>query len=87
MIQLTAIVAGQPCTMLTGETLKEAAKSCKDRFGTRFEGFDMPDWQRQAHEKWGEFQAKEIDRQELNDWLIGQGEQAAIRALFNRLRG
>lgn len=87
MIQLTAIVAGQPCTMLTGETLKEAAKSCKDRFGTRFEGFDMPDWQRQAHEKWRAFMAKEIDRQELNDWLKLQGEQVAIRALFNRLRG
>jgi hypothetical protein len=87
VIQLTAIVAGQPCTMLTGETLKEAAKSCKDRFGTRFEGFDMPDWQRQAHEKWRAFMAKEIDRQELNDWLKLQGEQVAIRALFNRLRG
>jgi hypothetical protein len=87
VIQLTAIVAGQPCTMLTGETLAEAGRSCRDRFGSRFEGFDMPDWQRQAHEKWRAFMAKEIDRQELNDWLIGQGEQVAIRALFNRLRG
>jgi hypothetical protein len=86
VIQLTAIVAGQPCTMLTGETLKEAAKSCKDRFGKRFEGFNMPDWQRAAHEKWREFQAKEISRQELEGWLSGQGEQAAIRGLFNRLR-
>jgi len=47
----------------------------------------MPDWQRAAHEKWREFQAKEIDRQELNDWLKGQDEEAAIRGIFNRLRG
>jgi hypothetical protein len=87
VIQLFAIVAGRSFPMLTGETVKEAAKSCKDRFGTRFEGFDMPDWQRAAHEKWGEFQAKEIGRQELNDWLAGQGEQTAIRGIFNQLRG
>jgi hypothetical protein len=73
--------------MLTGEPIKEAAKSCKDRFGKRFEGFDMPDWQRAAHEKWAAFMAKEIDRQELNDWLKGQDEEAAIRGIFNRLRG
>jgi len=87
VIGLIAIVAGQRATMLTGETIKEAAKSCKDRFGTRFEGFDMPDWQREAHEKWAAFMAKEIGRQEMEGWLAGQGEQVAIRALFNRLRG
>jgi hypothetical protein len=87
VIQLFAVVSGQSFPMLTGNPLAEAGRSCRDRFGTRFEGFDMPDWQRQAHEKWRAFMAKEIDRQELNDWLIGQGEQAAIRALFNRLRG
>ena len=87
MIQLFAIVAGQSFPMLTGNPLADAAKSCRDRFGTRFEGFDLPDWLRQAHEKWGEFLAKVISRQELNDWLAGQGEEVAIRALFNRLRG
>jgi len=73
--------------MLTGEPIKEAAKSCKDRFGARFEGFDMPEWQRAAHEKWAEFQAKEISRQDLEGWLKGQDEEAAIRWIFNRLRG
>jgi hypothetical protein len=87
VIQLTAIVSGQPVPMLTGNPLAEAAKSCKDRFGARFEGFDMPDWQRAAHEKWAAFMAKEIDRGELNDWLSGQGEEVAIRGIFNRLRG
>jgi hypothetical protein len=87
VIGLIAIVAGQSFPMLTGNPLADAAKSCRDRFGTRFEGFDMPDWQRQAHEKWGEFQAKEISRQELNDWLAGQGEEVAIRGIFNQLRG
>lgn len=87
MIGLIAIVAGKSFPMLTGETLAEATRSCRDRFGKRFEGFDMPDWQRVAHEKWAGFQAKEISRQELNDWLKGQGEEMAIRGIFNRLRG
>jgi hypothetical protein len=39
MTQLTAIVDGKSCTMLTCENLEDAAKSCKDRFGNRFKGF------------------------------------------------
>ena len=87
MIQLTAKVSGKDCIMLTPGPLAESGRSCRDRFGSRFEGFDMPDWQRAAHEKWAAFMAKEIDRGELNDWLSGQDEEAAIRGIFNRLRG
>jgi hypothetical protein len=39
MNQLTAIVDGKRATMLTEGSIAEAARSCRDRFGARFEGF------------------------------------------------
>jgi hypothetical protein len=72
--------------MLTGETLAEAGRSCRDRFGARFQGFDLQPWELAAHQKFAEFLADDITRRQLNEWLIGQVKQTAIRGLFNRLR-
>jgi len=36
VIQLTAIVDGKQATMLTGNSIEEAERSCRDRFGAMF---------------------------------------------------
>ena len=87
MIQLTAIVDCKPCTMLTGEGIAGAVQSCKDRFGSRFEGFAPIPVEIVARAKWAEFKAGDVTRQELDLWLDGQDDEQEIRACFNRLRG
>ena len=87
MIQLTAIIAGKACTMLTGESIADAMQSCKDRFGARFEGFDAIPVETIARAKWAEFREGYVSRAELDLWLKEQDEEAEIRAIFNRLRG
>lgn len=85
MIQLTAIIAGQPCTMLTGETIEGAEQSCRDRFGARFEGFAKVSLEIRARSAWSRYRAKQMSRKELEDWLGRQGEnEKAIREIFNR---
>lgn len=87
MNQLTAIVAGKRCTMLTGESLEEAARSCRDRFGARFEGFDPVPIETLAKMKWSEYRNKKISRPELEAWLAEQDDEQDIRAMFNTMRG
>ena len=87
MIQLTAIVAGRSFPMLTGEPIAEAARSCRDRFGARFEGFAPISVEIVAKAKWAEFKAGDVSRAELEAWLGGQDDEQEIRACFNKLRG
>ena len=87
MIHLTAIVDGQPSTMLTGNSIAEARRSCVDRFGARFEGFAPIPVETVARSKWAEYQAKKITRAELEAWLAGQDDEQEIRVIFNKLRG
>jgi len=87
VIQLTAIVAGRSFPMLTPEPIAEAAKSCADRFGARFEGFAPIPVEIVARSKWAEFKAGDVSRAELEAWLGGQDDEQEIRACFNRLRG
>ena len=87
MIQLTAMIDGKPCTMLTGESIAGAVQSCKDRFGSRFEGFAPIPVEIVARSKWAEFKAGDLERAELEAWLGGQDDEQEIRACFNRLRG
>ena len=87
VIGLTAIVDGRRCTMLAGNSIEEAGRSCIDRFGSRFEGFAPIPVEVVARAKWSEYRAKEISREELNEWLAGREGEAEIRACFNRLRG
>ena len=87
MIQLTAIVDGRRCTMLTGNSIAEARRSCVDRFGARFEGFAPIPVETVAKAKWAEYRAKQITRAELEAWLAGQDDEAEIRKHFNLMRG
>ena len=87
MIQLTAIIGGQHATMLTPEPIAEAAKSCRDRFGARFEGFAPIPVEIMARSKWSEFKGGDVSRADLDAWLIGQDDEQEIRAIFNGLRG
>ena len=87
MIQLTAIIDGQHATMLTGEPIAEAARSCVDRFGARFEGFAPIPVEIVARAKWAEFKAGDVSRADLEAWLSGQDDEQEIRACFNKLRG
>ena len=87
MIQLTAIVDGQPSTMLTGNSIEEARRSCIDRFGARFEGFAPIPVETVAKAKWAEYRAKQITRAEMEAWLKGREDEKAIRKLFNQMRG
>ena len=87
MIQLTAIIVGQHATMLTGEPIAQAARSCRDRFGYRFQGFAPIPVEIVARSKWTEFKAGDVTRQELDLWLKDQDDEQEIRACFNRLRG
>ena len=87
MIQLTAIIGGQHATMLTPEPIAEAARSCRDRFGDRFQGFAPISAETLARAKWSEFKAGDVSRQDLDLWLKGQDDEQEIRACFNKLRG
>ena len=87
MIQLTPIIDGKRATMLTGEPIAEAARSCADRFGARFEGFAPIPVEIVARSKWSEFKAGDLSRAELDAWLSGQDDEQEIRACFNKLRG
>lgn len=87
MIQLTAIVDGKRSVMLTGESLEEAERSCRDRFGARFEGFGPIPTETKARAKWAEYRAKAITRDELEEWLKDQDDEQEIRAMFNGMRG
>ena len=81
MIQLNAIVDGKRATMLTSESIQNAERSCLDRFGKRFEGFEPIPIEVVARAKWAEYRAKEITRAELEDWLAEQDRQEAIVSL------
>lgn len=87
MIQLTAIVGGRPSVMLTGNTPDEAARSCKDRFGARFEGFAPIPASTMAKSMWAEYKSWRISRDELEVWLSGRDDEQEIRKELNRLRG
>ena len=87
MIQLTAIVDGKRCIMLTGESIEEAANSCRDRVGGRFQGFAPIPVEIVARSKWAEFKAGDVSRAELDLWLKDQGDEQEIRACLNKLRG
>ena len=86
MIQLTAIVDGKRSVMLTGETIHEAARSCRDRFGERFEDFAPIPAATKAKSMWGEYRAKRISRAELESWLAEQEDEQEIREELNRIR-
>jgi hypothetical protein len=81
VIQLNAIVDGKRATMLTSESIQNAERSCLDRFGKRFEGFEPIPIEVVARAKWAEYRAKEITRAELEDWLAEQDRQEAIVSL------
>ena len=87
MIQLTAIIDGKRATMLTGEPIAEAARSCRDRFGDRFQGFAPIPVEIVARSRWAEFKAGDVDRADLDAWLSGQDDEQEIRVIFNGLRG
>ena len=87
MIQLTAMIDGKRCIMLTGESIEEAANSCRDRVGARFEGFSPIPIEIVARSKWAEFKAGDVSRAQLEAWLSGQDDEQEIRACFNKLRG
>ena len=87
MIQLNAIVDGKRATMLTSESIQNAERSCLDRFGKRFEGFEPIPIEVVARAKWAEYRAKEITRADLDEWLKRQEDEQAIRRLFNQMRG
>ena len=73
--------------MLTPEPIAEARRSCRDRFGARFEGFAPIPVETVARSKWAEYQTKKITRAELEAWLAEQEDEAEIRTCFNKLRG
>jgi len=87
LIQLPAIVDGQVSLMLTDNSIEEAAASCRDRFGARFEGFGPIPAATRARAKWAEYQDKKISRTELEAWLAEQDDEKEIRAIFNGMRG
>ena len=87
MIQLTARVDGKRSVMLTGATIDEAAASCRDRFGKRFEGFDPIPPETKARSVWGEYRAKRMSRDQVEAWLAEQGDEQEIRAELNRMMG
>ena len=73
--------------MLTPEPIAEAARSCRDRFGARFEGFAPIPVEIVARSKWTEFRNGDVSRADLEAWLSGQDDEQEIRAIFNGLRG
>ena len=87
MIQLTAIIGGQHATMLTPEPIAEAARSCRDRFSSRFEGFAQIPIETVAKDKWTQYRRGDVSRADLDAWLSGQDDEQEIRVIFNGLRG
>ena len=87
MNQITAIVDGKRCTMLTEESMEGAERSCRDRFGARFQGFEAVPVETLAKMKWNEYRNKKISRPELEAWLAQQYNEAELRAIFNAMRG
>jgi len=81
------VVGGISITMLTPEPIAEARRSCRDRFGARFEGFAPIPVETVARSKWAEYQTKKITRAELEVWLAEQEDEQEIRVIFNKLRG
>ena len=81
------MVGGISITMLTPEPIAEARRSCRDRFGARFEGFAPIPVETVARSKWAEYQTKKITRAELEVWLAEQEDEQEIRVIFNKLRG
>ena len=73
--------------MLTPEPIAEARRSCRDRFGARFEGFAPIPVETVAKAKWAEYRAKQITRAEMEAWLAEQDDEQEIRVIFNKLRG
>jgi len=73
--------------MLTPEPIAEAARSCRDRFGARFEGFAPIPVEIVARSKWAQYRCGDVTRQELELWLGGQDDEQEIRQLFNQMRG
>jgi len=59
--------------MLTGEPIAEAARSCRDRFGDRFQGFAPIPVEIVARAKWAEFKAGDVSRSDLDAWLERAG--------------
>jgi len=84
MIQLTAMIDGKRCIMLTGESIEEAANSCKDRVGARFQGFAPIPVETVAKDKWTQYRRGDLSRQELELWISGQENEQEIRRIFNR---
>ena len=87
MIVLSPVIEGISITMLTGESIEGAHRSCRDRFGIRFEGFAPIPVETVAKAKWAEYRAKQITRAEMEAWLKGREDEKAIRKLFNQMRG
>lgn len=87
MIPLTAIVDGKRSVMLTGNSIDEAAESCKDRFGSRFQGFEPIPPETKAKSMWGEYRSRRVSRPELEAWLAEQDDEQEIREELNKLRG
>ena len=71
---LSPVIEGISITMLTGESIEGAHRSCRDRFGARFEGFAPIPVEMVAKAKWAEYRAKQITRAELEAWLKGREE-------------
>ena len=84
---LSPVIEGISITMLTGESIEGAHRSCRDRFGARFEGFAPIPVETVAKAKWAEYRAKQITRAEMEAWLKGREDEKAIRKLFNQMRG
>jgi len=73
--------------MLTPEPIAEAARSCRDRFGDRFQGFAPIPVEIVARAKWAQYRCGDVTRQELELWLKDQDDEQEIRAIFNRFSG
>lgn len=86
MIQLNAIIDGKPSVMLTGAFIDEAAASCRDRVGARFEGFGPIPPETKAKSLLGEYRAKRMTRDQVEDWLAEQEDEQEIRTELNRMR-
>ena len=70
--------------MLTPEPIAEAARSCRDRFGDRFQGFAPIPVETVAKDKWTHYRRGDVSRQELELWISGQENEQEIRCIFNR---
>ena len=70
--------------MLTPEPISEAARSCRDRFSSRFEGFAQIPIETVAKDKWAQYRRGDLSRKELELWIYGQENEQEIRHIFNR---